>query len=128
VKNKVLLIVYCLCIILIIILADLAKLPLGALSGIPHYDWMAHLLLYGGLYILLCRQAEKQILAIFRFRISLAFVITSSIIVAEEVSQLFLESRTFSMMDISMGFLGIGIMAAVQWAIRTYDFERKERS
>jgi len=89
---------------------------------------MAHLLLYGGLYILLCRQAEKQILAIFRFRISLAFVITSSIIVAEEVSQLFLESRTFSMMDISMGFLGIGIMAAVQWAIRTYDFERKERS
>jgi len=114
VKNKILLAVYCLCILLIIILADLARLPLGLLSRIPRYDWMAHMLLYGGLYSLLYRQTEKRIPLLFRFSLSPAFAITSAVIVLEEISQLFFESRTFSLADICMGFLGICIAASVR--------------
>jgi len=124
VKNKILLAVYCLCIVLIIILADLALLPLGLISRIPHYDWMAHLLLYGGLYSLLYRQTEKRIPLLFRCSLSPAFAITSAVIVLEEISQLFFESRTFSLADISMGFLGIGITTAVRSVVKYHQTER----
>jgi len=121
-KNKVLLISYCLFILLIVILADMDRLPLSLISGIPRYDWIAHLLLYGGLYALLLRPSLT--LTIFRFRLSLAFVITSSVILLEEFSQLFFESRTFSLADILMGFLGIGIMKLVQKAVKIHQTEQ----
>jgi glycopeptide antibiotics resistance protein len=105
---------------IIIILADLDKLPLHLLMRIPHYDWAAHAVLYGLFYGLLDSFLNLIPTGTFRFKsreISFALLITSSLIIAEEFSQIFFASRTFSIMDIFMGFLGIYLFKRI-WGKR----------
>ncbi len=106
-KKAFIFIPYCFLIVLVIILADIGRLPLFLLSGIPHYDWLAHAVLYGFFYILLDYFLYKKEVYIMKKNISLSFLLTSILIIAEEFSQILFPSRTFSFMDLLMGFTGI---------------------
>ncbi|MCP4180855.1 MAG: hypothetical protein GY756_24095 [bacterium] len=106
-KRVIILIVYCIFIASIIVLADLGKLPLKLLWRIPHYDWIAHFLLYAIFYIILDVAVMGKRISIFRRSISLAFLLISLLIIGEEISQLLFSSRTFSLIDLLMGLLGI---------------------
>lgn len=106
-KRKTYLIVYTSLILIIVILADMDRLPLHLLMKIPHYDWVAHFVLYGLFYKLLYEALNDRRLIIRRWSIELSFLIASVFIILEEFSQIFFPSRTFSLMDLLMGFLGI---------------------
>ena len=86
-------------ILLIVILADAGMLPLHVLSRIPHYDWIGHFVLYG----ILCMVMYFQF---GRLKSVLSTLIL--VIIGEELSQIFFICRTFSLIDILMGFLGVG--------------------
>ncbi|MBI9105234.1 MAG: VanZ family protein [Spirochaetales bacterium] len=109
-KKTLLLFPYCLLILITIVLADLGKLPLHLLSGIPHYDKAAHLVVYGLLYGLLNSFLKKRAVSILNRNFSFAFMITAVLITAEEFSQLLFPSRTFSLVDLLMGFIGVFIV------------------
>ncbi len=98
---------YFIFILTIIILADLDKLPLHLLMKFPHYDWIAHFILYGFFYSLLNSLLMYKKVNLFGRRVSISFIISSFLITAEEFSQILFTSRTFSLMDLAMGFLGI---------------------
>ncbi|MDA3956684.1 VanZ family protein [Oceanispirochaeta sp.] len=108
-SSKTAFFLYCLLIALIILLADLDKLPGSLFMKIPHYDWLAHFLLYGFFYRLLDSALKEREILLFKRPGSPALCISSAFIILEEISQLFLSSRTFSLMDLFMGFLGIGV-------------------
>ncbi len=60
-KKSLIFFPYCFLISIIIILADMDKLPLNILIIIPHYDWAAHFVLYGlsiDFLIISCRKKE----------------------------------------------------------------------
>jgi VanZ family protein len=96
--RKALMIVYCVFILGIISLADMGKLPLRFLSLLPHYDWLAHLLLYALFYFIMYGAMRNRGAVLW---------ILFLVIVIEEVSQLFLVYRTFSVVDLLMGVLGV---------------------
>lgn len=106
-KRKVTLALYLLTITTIIVLADLNKLPLHLLWMIPHYDWIAHFILYGLFYLLLENVMRGKRISIFRWSVEISFFIGVTFITLEEFSQLMFPSRTFSLIDLCMGFLGI---------------------
>lgn len=106
-KHKIAFWLYSFAIALIIILADLDLLPLHLLRPIPRYDWAAHLILYGLFYRLLSKLLNGRCLSIKSRSIEMALAATVILITAEETSQLLFSSRTFSLMDLLMGFLGI---------------------
>ena len=108
-KRVLLFTFYCMFIFLIIILADLDKLPLYKLSRIRHYDLYAHIILYGIFYGLLNYCLDGKSVSIMKYKFSIAFLITSSLIVLEEISHLFFISMTFSILDMIMGFFGMYI-------------------
>ncbi len=106
-KKALIFIPYCLLIVSVIILADIGRLPLFLLFKIPHYDWLAHAVLYGFFCIFLDYFLQKKEVYIIKKNISLSFMLTSILIIAEEFSQILFPSRTFSFMDLLMGFTGI---------------------
>lgn len=108
-KNKIIFWLYCSAIIVIIILADLDLLPLHLLMPVPHYDWVAHLVLYGLFYHLLSRLLKNRRINLLGLSAERALVITVLFVTLEELSQILFSSRTFSIMDLLMGLLGIFI-------------------
>lgn len=112
-KQKIIFWLYCLLILNIIILADLNLLPLHLIRPIPHYDWAAHFLLYGLFYWLLSRMLMGKRTVLFRRPVEWAWLITLSLITTEEISQLFFPSRTFSLMDLFMGVLGMYLFRGI---------------
>lgn len=95
--RKVLPIAYAAFIVLIILLADMGRLPLQVLSVIPHYDWLAHFILYALFCIIIYRAMHNKGYVLW---------ILLPLIVLEEISQLFFIHRTFSFIDLMMGVLG----------------------
>lgn len=106
-KQKLCFALYLVVIVLIVILADIGKLPLYLVMRIPHYDWIAHMFLYGLLYRLLENILCGKRISLFRWSIEKSFIITVLFITIEEFSQLMFPTRTFSLMDLFMGVLGI---------------------
>ena len=88
----------------VIITVDIDLLSLDYLAVIPHYDWIAHFLLYGIMVVLIERSFPPKDRGIRRFR-SLAIVLAFALL--EELSQIFFASRTFSLMDLAFSFAGI---------------------
>jgi len=118
-KRALILFPYCLLIIFTIVLADLGRLPLHLLYRIPHYDKAAHLVVYGLLYGLLDSVLKKRAISVLNRSFSVAFIITAALITAEEFSQLLIPSRTFSLADLLMGFIGIFISSHIHRGVLT---------
>ncbi len=86
-------------ILLIVVLADVGRLPLHSLSLIPHYDWIAHFFLYG----VLC-----MVMYSHRGRLKTVLPTLLLLLFVEELSQIFFNHRTFSLVDLLMGIMGVG--------------------
>jgi VanZ family protein len=106
---KRLTILFALCIVLIVILADLGRLGfLGLVNSIPHGDKAGHFLLFGILALLLdltfirARPALSPRLIVLRISLILALLIG-----IEEYSQQFFDKRTFSLLDLAASYLGV---------------------
>lgn len=106
-RSLILFIIYSILICLIIILADMNKLPLYLIYTIPHYDWIAHFFLYGFFYFLLDSLLKDKRICFYKWSFSLPVIIAGLVIAGEEFSQLLFPWRTFSLIDLFMGFLGI---------------------
>ena len=91
----------------IVIIADLGKIPVDLLSPIPHYDTIAHFLLYGIASFLSHRATNRRAIAIFRIPIPLGPFLFALVTVAEEFLQQILRHRTFSWLDLGASLLGI---------------------
>lgn len=94
-------------VIFLIIMADLNRLPVKLLKMIPRYDLIAHFVIYGLLFRLLDDFIFSRKVDVLGKKLPLAMMIALGLTLAEEVSQLFLVSRTFSLMDLFFGVLGI---------------------
>ncbi|HJR78475.1 MAG TPA: VanZ family protein [Anaerolineales bacterium] len=107
---KWLAILFSLLIVIIIVLADMGALPdsLQVWNDLPYGDKAGHFILYGILTLLID-------LALFRSfplqRPKLVAVITGLILAVliglEEFSQQFFANRTFSLLDLAAGYLGV---------------------
>lgn len=106
-KGKISFALYLTFIVMIVILADLDKLPLHLLIRIPHYDWIAHFFLYGQLNLLMENILKGKRISFFRWSVEKSFFFTVSFITLEEFSQLMFPSRTFSVIDLFMGLMGV---------------------
>ena len=107
-------------VILIIILADAGILPryLGPIYDFPNGDKVGHFILYGILAFLVdlslfrsFPDRSRKLIALL-FGLILAFAIT-----LEEISQQYIPSRTFSLFDLLMGYLGVAFFSwfALNW-------------
>jgi len=96
-------------IICIIVLADKGMLSvLGIIKEIPNGDKIGHLILYGILTLLIdlaffrSHQDVSRSLIVLRVAFVLALLIG-----LEEYSQKFIPSRTFSLVDLAYGYVGV---------------------
>ena len=106
---KWLAILFTLFIALIIVLADAGKLGfLGFINSIPYGDKAGHFLLYGILTLLLnltfLRALPNRDPKLVAISIGLTLVL---VIGAEEYSQQFFTSRTFSLLDLAFSYAGV---------------------
>ncbi|MBV6402260.1 MAG: hypothetical protein CNIPEHKO_02566 [Anaerolineales bacterium] len=106
---KWLAILFALFIALIIILADAGKLGvLGFINQIPYGDKAGHFLLFGILTLLLnltfIRSLPNRDPKLVALSVGL---ILALLIGAEEYSQQFFNSRTFSLLDLAFSYLGV---------------------
>lgn len=95
-------------IIVIIILANLGYGPSlwGFLNNIPQGDKIGHFILYG----LMTLSLER----IFNFKhLGIGTIITVIFVIAEEISQIYLNTRTFSLADIFWSIAGITLFEII---------------
>lgn len=107
-------------IFLVIVLADMGRLGfLGVINRIPYGDKIGHFLLYGILTLLLNLTLLRSLphrslgLVVISTGLFLAFAIG-----VEEYSQQFFRSRTFSLLDLAFGYLGVIFFSRVALCIR----------
>jgi polysaccharide biosynthesis protein VpsQ len=97
-------------IILTIILADAGALPpfIRKIYGIPYGDKAGHFVLFGLLNFFLTLTFTRSLHSLDpkRVAISVGFILALAI-AAEEFSQLFIPRRTFSLLDLFAGYLGV---------------------
>jgi hypothetical protein len=102
-KRNFSFILYCLFIAGVIFYADREVLPDLLLSGVPHYDWLGHIGLYGLFFCLLDTVLGQRQVKVFSLEAPHAFLFTTVILTGEEFSQLFIASRIFSFVDLFYG-------------------------
>ncbi|HRQ22963.1 MAG TPA: VanZ family protein [Anaerolineales bacterium] len=111
---------YTLFIIALIILADTGRLPpfLRAAYDFPGGDKAGHLILFGLLNLILSltflrslRNADPQ-----RVAVSIGLIL-ALFLLAEEVSQIYIPRRTFNILDLLAGWLGLIIGGSMAWMI-----------
>ena len=86
----------------------------GRLSGIspviervPFGDALGHFVLMGAFAFLATGAFGERFFWLVRGRIPMGAALVCVVVLCEEVSQLFIDSRTFSMLDLAADFLGI---------------------
>lgn len=106
---KWLAILFALFIAIIIILADAGKLGvLGFINQIPYGDKAGHFLLFGILTLLLNLTFIRSLPNSDPKLVALSVgLILALLIGAEEYSQQFFNSRTFSLLDLAFSYLGV---------------------
>lgn len=77
------------------------------LDHVPYGDKLGHFLLMGTLCLLLNLALRARTLQRGRGTILLGSLIVAGIATAEEITQLFLSSRTFDLTDLAADYLGI---------------------
>ncbi len=96
-------------IVVIIIFADQGIVP-NPIKIMYDYAWgdkLGHLILMGTLAFLVNLSCSARRIQLFSRSVLLGSLLVSLAVILEEVSQLFLPSRSFSWLDLSCDFLGI---------------------
>lgn len=113
---------------LIILLKDMdrGQSVFNLFNGLKHADKVAHFLLFGLLTYLLSFALRHKRIKLMTIRISLAPVIMLIATFVEECSQIGLESRTFSLLDMLANLVGVlyfGYLAI--WFTKTKDIKER---
>lgn len=100
---------FALFIVMIIIIANWGTLPfmIGMIYTYPMGDKLGHFILMGLLTFLVNLSLSAKKIRLFSRQILLGSVLVFSAVVFEEFSQLFVLSRSFSLLDLSFDFIGI---------------------
>ena len=106
---KWLTVLFTLFIILIIVLADMGKLGiLYHINRIPYADKAGHFILYGILALLINLTLFRSFPFPSRKRVAvICGLILALLIGLEEFSQQYFADRTFSLLDLGAGYLGV---------------------
>lgn len=98
---------YFLLLFLIVITANGGNLPYNLLGKVPYYDIYGHFILYGIASFLshLALGGKKIIIA--QIFIPLGPFLFTVVTIAEEISQIHLPHRTFSIVDLNASLIGI---------------------
>ncbi len=111
----------------VILQADLGKpnyfIQLGA--SVPYGDKIGHLVLFGGLALLLIFATRARQLVLGPVRLYLGVVLTLGFALLEEGSQLLFPARSFELLDILADILGVTLAALVTKAF--YQFRAAYR-
>jgi len=97
-------------IILVIVLAYTNLIP-REIDRIPYYDELGHYILYGTWGFLCSKIFSKPLIRKKFFIITYGICIVLCIALIEEFFQLLSPVRTFSLVDLLLGVLGIGVAA-----------------
>ncbi len=108
-RMKWLAILFALFIAIIIVLADAGKLGiLGFINQIPYGDKAGHFILFGILTLLLDLTFLRSLPNRDPKLIALSVGLTLALVIgAEEYSQQFFNSRTFSLLDLAFSYAGV---------------------
>lgn len=115
---------YLTCICLVILLKNLNRgsSVFRMFDGLLHVDKLAHFLLFGWLTYLLSFAIRHRTIQVVTIRLPLAPVILLVATFMEECSQIVLESRTFSLLDMLANILGVACFGYI-----ANSFTRKRR-
>lgn len=93
----------------VIYLANRGELPgiLSFIERVPYGDTLGHFFLMGIFAFLVTAVLGGRCFRFIRLRVPLGAVVVFAVVSIEEVSQLFIASRTFSLLDLGADFLGI---------------------
>jgi len=95
--------------VLIVVLADLGRLPLGWIRHIPYYDTGLHFLLFGVAGLVVHRALGRRWARIGPFCVPLGPTVLLVVITVEELAQRLLPTRTWELSDLLAGVLGVGL-------------------
>lgn len=108
-KTKITITVYFFLLAMIVYAANQGTLPkyLSFYREIPGGDALGHFILMGIFSFLATIISLKQRLTLARILIPVGPVLVFLIVLAEEISQIFIATRTFSLIDLAADLLGI---------------------
>lgn len=95
-------------IILILIGAYSAIIP-TEIAVFPMYDLVGHFMLYGIWFYLLHKSLNCTTISVLNTAVPNALLILFPIVALEEFAQMFASTRTFSLVDLFWGFVGMCI-------------------
>ena len=97
----------------IIMTANISPQTLDFADEIPHGDKFCHFFLIGTLALLVKMYILKGNVYIGRLRLSSGTLLVSAFMTLEELSQLFLVNRSFSLMDLMANYAGIFLIGFI---------------
>ncbi|MCA9402316.1 MAG: VanZ family protein [Candidatus Omnitrophica bacterium] len=111
---------YILVIGLIIFLADTGRLgPVAEMiRRVPYGDAVLHALLMGFLAVAVNQLLNGRTVRAGRVTVLLGTLLVVAFVVIEETTQLFIASRTFSLIDLGADFIGIGLAGIIRRKIQ----------
>jgi len=89
-------------------------------SAIPYGDKFGHFGLFGVLALLSIVGLRFRTLAIGKFKIYHGCLLVALFAVGEEISQAFISSRTFDLIDLAADFVGISLAAGLAFLANKY--------
>ncbi len=116
--------------VLIIFFADLGAMPqmISSLYAFPYGDLVGHLLLMGLLSLFVNLSLACRRIKIVSRSFLLGIVILLPVVTLEELSQLFLNNRSFSILDLAFSYAGILVFAQLAVLFQKSVFSKKSLS
>lgn len=116
-RTQWLALIYTAFILLAIYIANTGSPWLKLLHSIPYADKIGHFVLMGGLTFLINLAVHCHQFRVGRYHWLTASVVLAVLITLEEVSQLFITTRHFDLLDLSADYLGILFFSwlALRW-------------
>ena len=107
-------------IILTIFLANTDRLGLaaGMIRRVPYDDAVLHALLMGFLAVAVNQLLNGRTVRAGRVTVLLGTLLVVAFVMIEEATQLFIASRTFSLIDLGADFIGIGLAGIIRRKIQ----------
>lgn len=82
---------------------------------LPHGDKVGHFLLFGLLALFLNLALRFRCISVARISLPVASLLVCGVAVSEEISQIYLPTRSFDLMDIAADFAGITFFTLLGW-------------
>jgi VanZ family protein len=106
-------------IVVVIYSANSGSELIRGLSGLmPYFDKLAHGVIFGSFTLLAILALRCRTIRIGPAKLYLGFICVAIFVVAEELSQIFIETRSFDLLDLLADFIGMLSAALLVSVIR----------